>query len=274
MSVIDIEGLRLNVEQAGDGSPLVLLHGFTGAAAGWAPVIESLGAGFRTIAIDIVGHGASDAPGAVDRYAMRRCVDDLVAAVRSLGHERAHWLGYSMGGRTALQVGVHRPDAVSSLVLEGATPGLDGEGRAARIMSDEEMADGIERDGVPTFVDFWESIALFESQRSMPQAVQDGVRAGRLANSAVGLANSLRGMGAGAQDPVHDQLSAVTVPVLLVAGALDAKFTQIAREMASEMADATVELIADAGHAAHLERPSEFGDLAGAFLRRQVVATA
>ena len=274
MSEIDVGGLRLHVEEAGSGPPLVLLHGFAGAAAGWAPIVERLAPEFHTIAIDIVGHGASDAPDAVDRYVMRQCVDDLVAVLRELGHERAYWLGYSMGGRTALQVAVHRPDAVSALVLECATPGLTGEERAARITSAEKMADFIERDGVPAFVDYWEAVPLFATQRALPDAVQDGIRAELLANSTVGLANSLRGMGIGAQEPLHEQLSAVTMPVLLVAGALDANFAQIAREMASEMADASVELIAEAGHGAHLERPAEFGELVLAFLRRHVAATA
>lgn len=274
MSEIDVGGLRLHVEEAGSGPPLVLLHGFAGAAAGWAPIVERLAPEFHTIAIDIVGHGASDAPDAVDRYVMRQCVDDLVAVLRELGHERAYWLGYSMGGRTALQVAVHRPDAVSALVLEAATPGLTGEKRAAQITSAEKMADFIERDGVPAFVDYWEAAPLFATQRALPDAVQDGIRAELLANSTVGLANSLRGMGIGAQEPLHEQLSAVTMPVLLVAGALDANFAQIAREMASEMADASVELIAEAGHGAHLERPAEFGELVLAFLRRHVAATA
>ena len=137
MTRVEIDGLALNVELAGEGPPVVLLHGFTGAAAGWGPVVELLTPEFTTIAIDIVGHGQSDAPPEVDRYAMERCANDLVAAVRSLGHERAAWLGYSMGGRTALQLATLRPDAVSALVLEGATPGLIGKDRIARMIPDQ-----------------------------------------------------------------------------------------------------------------------------------------
>ncbi len=68
MTRVDVDGLAPNVELAGEGPLVVLLHGFTGAAAGWAPIVELLAPEFTTIAIDIVGHGASDSPPGVDRW--------------------------------------------------------------------------------------------------------------------------------------------------------------------------------------------------------------
>jgi 2-succinyl-6-hydroxy-2,4-cyclohexadiene-1-carboxylate synthase len=152
---VEIDGLTVNIERWGSGPPVVLLHGFTGSAGGWADVASALAPEFEAIAIDIVGHGQSDAPEDVARYAMRRVVDDLAAVLQSLGHERATWLGYSMGGRTALQVAVHRPDVVSALILEGGTPGLaTAEERAARVASDEVLAQKVLNEGVEAFVDF------------------------------------------------------------------------------------------------------------------------
>jgi 2-succinyl-6-hydroxy-2,4-cyclohexadiene-1-carboxylate synthase len=173
-----------------------------------------------------------------------------------------------MGGRTALQIALLRPDAVSALVLEGATPGLIGKDRIARMISDEELAGRIEGEGVPAFVDFWEAVPLFETQRSLPDEVRTAIREGRLRNSPTGLANSLRGMGACAQEPIHNRLREVRAPSLLLAGALDEKFTAIAHEMAQALPDAQVQLIEDAGHAAHIERPEAFGELVLPFLRR------
>ena len=91
-------GVSLNVETAGSGAAIVLLHGFTGSAGGWRDFGESLAETFTTIAIDIVGHGASDSPESLDHYQMEQCVDDLAELVAEVGHMRAHWLGYSMGG--------------------------------------------------------------------------------------------------------------------------------------------------------------------------------
>jgi 2-succinyl-6-hydroxy-2,4-cyclohexadiene-1-carboxylate synthase len=263
---VDLGGFALNVEVAGQGPPVVLLHGFTGSAAGWAATVEALSPEFTTVAVDIVGHGKSDAPAALDHYRMDRCVDDLVSVVRKAGYARACWLGYSMGARTALQVAARRPQAVAALVLEGGTAGLaTEEERADRVRSDEALAQRIEREGVEAFVAYWESIPLFSTQ---PDTLRAALRPGRLACGATGIANSLRGMGTGAQMPLHGRLAQIGVPALLVTGALDAKFTGIAAEIARVLPDATIEVIEGAGHAAHLERPDAFHRAVLEFLRR------
>jgi len=266
MTRVDLGGFALNIEVAGQGPPVVLLHGFTGSAAGWGATADVLADEFTTLAVDIVGHGKSDAPAAIEHYRMERCVDDLVSVVGKAGYGRACWLGYSMGARTALQVATRRPQAVSALVLEGGSPGLETEQeRAERVRSDEALAERIEREGVPAFVAYWESIPLFSTQS---QAVRAALRTGRMACDATGLANSLRGMGTGAQPPLYDRLAGVRVPVLLLTGELDVKFTGIAAEMARALPDATIEVLNQAGHAAHLEQPDAFHEAVLTFLRR------
>ena len=265
---LDIDGLNLHVERVGSGPPLVLVHGFTGSGASWRPLVEVLAPDYTTLAVDLVGHGRSGCPDALDRYRMRRAVDDLAAMLPPLGFERATWLGYSLGGRVALQVAVHRPDVVSALILEGATPGLaTAEERDARVAADEALAQRLEREGLEAFIDYWQSIALWDSQqRTLTDDQRAALRRGRLAQNAVGLAQSLRGMGTGAQEWVGDRLHEVRVPVLLTAGTLDTKFSAIAQEMAAVIADSTIQLIDDAGHAAHLERPEAFNAMAHEFL--------
>ena len=259
MPRFDVDGLGLHAEVAGSGPPLVLLHGFTGSAGTWGELTATLAADYTIIAPDLIGHGRSDAPDDVERYRMPRAAADLVALLRQLGHERATWLGYSLGGRTALQVVAQHPEAVEALILEGASPGIaDDDERAARVRSDEAMAERIERDGVEAFVDTWERVALFASQLALPAETRAAIRATRTANTATGLANSLRGMGAGAQDPLQDRVAGITVPTLLIAGELDTKYVEIARDMARTMPDATMHAIEGAGHAAHLERPEAF----------------
>lgn len=265
---IDIDGLKLHAEVAGSGPPVVLVHGFTGTGASWRSLVEVLAPDFTTIAVDLVGHGRSGCPTAPERYGMRRAMDDLAALLRALGHERAAWLGYSLGGRVALQVAVHRPDVVSALLLEGATPGLDtAEERAARVAADEALAQRLEREGLEAFVDYWQSIGLWDSQqRTLTDEQREALRRGRLAQDPVGLAGSLRGMGTGSQEWVGDRLGGIGVPVFLTAGTLDTKFSAIAREMAAAIPDATMRLVEDAGHAAHLERPDAFNAMVREFL--------
>ena len=269
MPRLEIDGLALNAERAGAGPPVVLLHGFTGAATTWRGLTVRLAPQFEVIAFDFVGHGGSESPAAIDRYRMPRCVEDLVAALGALGHERASWLGYSMGARAALQLAVHHPEAVDALLLEGATPGLaDREERGARVASDEALAGRIERDGLEAFVDFWQSISLWDTQGGLAAETVDALRRQRMSNSEVGLANSLRGMGTGAQEPLHERLHEVDVPVLLVTGALDRKFTAIATAMAARLPAAERCAIEGAGHAVHLEDPAAFESAALGFLRR------
>ena len=264
-----VDGVGYNVERAGEGPALVLLHGFTGSAATWAPFVAAFAREFDTVAIDLPGHGASDAPDDPARYSMERTVGDLVAILDRLGIERAAWLGYSMGGRVALGAAVMAPSRVAALVLEGASPGLaDPAERAARVRDDEALAAFIEREGVAAFVERWEALPLFASQGRLPEEVRAAQRRQRLANDPRGLANSLRGIGQGTQPPLHDRLGEVGVPALLLAGAGDAKFRRLAQEMAGAMPAAEVMIIEGAGHAAHLEQPRAFEEAVRAFLHR------
>jgi 2-succinyl-6-hydroxy-2,4-cyclohexadiene-1-carboxylate synthase len=251
-------GFYLNVERAGSGPPIVFLHGFTGSAASWAPFTQAFCSEFSTFAVDIVGHGLSDKPPALEHYQMRRAAADVVRAVGMLGVRRAAWIGYSMGGRVALTIAATHPGSVGPLVLIGASAGLAGEAeRQARRNSDEAIAQHIEADGVAKFVDYWEKLPLFATQQQLPEETRAAIRAGRLRNDPVGLVNSLRGMGAGSQEPLHERLAAIACPTLFLAGEHDAKYTEIGRELVAAMPAARFLEVPGAGHAAHVEN-SEF----------------
>ncbi|HUY76982.1 MAG TPA: 2-succinyl-6-hydroxy-2,4-cyclohexadiene-1-carboxylate synthase [Ktedonobacterales bacterium] len=248
---------------------LVLLHGFTGSAAGWGAHLDAFAAtGLRVIALDMLGHGASDAPTDPRRYAIEHCHDDILAALTALGVAPgvATLLGYSMGGRIALYTALRSPGGFRRLILESASPGLaDADERVARRASDEALADRIERDGVPAFVDDWERLPLFASQRALPPERQQALRAQRLGNTPLGLANSLRGVGTGAQPALHNQLPTLALPTLVIAGALDTKYDAIARRMADALPHARLAIVPNAGHAVHFERPAAFDALVTAF---------
>ncbi len=246
---------------------LLALHGFTGSAESMAPVAHALAPFARVACLDLVGHGGSDAPHAPEPYAMDACAQQIADAARALGLGRPHLLGYSMGGRAALAAAIARPDAFASLVLVGATAGLaDPAARAERIAADHALADSLARDGLEAFVERWMAQPLFASQARLGRAALEAARRQRLANRPHGLANSLRGMGAGAQAPLHDRLAALRLPVLLVVGEQDAKFRAIAEELAKALPAARIATIEGAGHAAHLEAPERVAAVVGAFL--------
>jgi 2-succinyl-6-hydroxy-2,4-cyclohexadiene-1-carboxylate synthase len=260
-------GVNLHAVVEGDGPPVVLLHGFTGSAASMAGAAAGLRDRHRVIRIDLVGHGASDAPRDVAAYRMERCVDQVATVVRALCTRPAHFIGYSMGGRVALALCAWRPELAASASLIGARAGVADPGeRAARVRDDRALADRIEREGVPRFVDYWMGLPLFASQRRLGEAAFAAARETRLANRAHALANSLRGMGAGAQPPLGGDLGGVRAPVCLVVGAEDARFSAIARELARELPRSCIEVVPAAGHAAHLENPSAFLGVTRRFL--------
>jgi 2-succinyl-6-hydroxy-2,4-cyclohexadiene-1-carboxylate synthase len=237
---------------------LVLVHGFTQTRASWAGAAAQLsGDGYDVVAVDAPGHGSSDA--------VRIDLHDGAAMLGAAGG-RATYVGYSMGGRLALHLAVDQPDCVERLVLVSSTAGIEDDGeRAARRASDELLAAQIEAEGVAAFLRRWLALPLFAG---LPPDAAD-IDA-RRANSAAGLASSLRLAGTGAQASLWPSLPALSMPVLLVVGDGDAKFRAIAERMAAVIPGATVDVIAGAGHVAHLERPTEFLSV----LRRWLEATS
>ena len=121
-----VNGLAVSVvsERERATPPLLMLHGFTGDAATWGDVRAELGPAASCIAVDLVGHGETDHPRCLDHYHMPAAVADLATLLDLLGLPRVALLGYSMGGRTALQFAVAHPERVSALLLESSSPGI------------------------------------------------------------------------------------------------------------------------------------------------------
>ena len=256
---VPLRGVELNVRTAGEGPGTVFLHGFTGSSATWGSHVAVFKRCMKTIAIDLVGHGDSDTPADPRCYRMESCIEHLLVILDVLGIDSANLVGYSMGGRVALHLATAAPDRVRSMILESSSPGIaDPIERQKRVAADNLLADYIERKGVDAFVDRWESLPLFESQRNLPVAVRAALRGQRLQNNPLGLTNCLRGMGAGRQESLWPRLSSIEMPVLLVAGQLDVKYCRIAREMANLLPNARLVILEKSGHAVHLERPTAF----------------
>jgi 2-succinyl-6-hydroxy-2,4-cyclohexadiene-1-carboxylate synthase len=235
----------LHVTRWGAGSAVVAVHGFTQSGQAWGPFGALLGAAHRVVAVDAPGHG-----GSADVDADLWAGAELIATAG--GAAPAAYLGYSMGGRFALHVALRRPARVRRLVLISATGGLDTEGeRAARRAADDALAAQVERDGVAAFVAWWLERPLFATLS--PAAA--GVDA-RLGGTAAGLASSLRRAGTGTQEPLWDRLGELEMPVLVIAGALDEPYAARAERLTAAIgANATLAIVAGAGHACHLEQP-------------------
>jgi 2-succinyl-6-hydroxy-2,4-cyclohexadiene-1-carboxylate synthase len=250
--------------------PVVLLHGFLGCKDDWHETASLLQSGRRIAVFDLPGHGpAADAREDTD-CSMDAAGHRIEAVLEALEAPRAHVIGYSLGARTALHFAVTRPSCVASLVLESGSPGIEDETeRAARRSDDEGRAIALQTKGLEAFVDEWEKLPLFETQKSLPAKVLDDQRKRRLQGDAEALARSLRHSGAAAQHWLGERLAGVTVPVLLLAGSLDPKFCAIARSMQEKLPNAILQVVEGAGHNIHLEKAQAFVTIVDGFLARQ-----
>lgn len=249
--------LELFARSDGDGPPVTLVHGFTTHGGAWDKIRAALQRRFRVLTVDLPGHGRSPLP--PPDYDLPTCAADLVAAMARHGHTPGALIGYSMGGRVALAAALLAPRAVTKLVLESASPGLDGgTARTARRAADAALADHIEASDLADFIDRWQSQPLFHTQRRLGTAVRAAARSLRLDNDRRGLAAALRTLGTGRQPSFWHELRGLHLPVLLVTGEYDEKFERIARAMTRSLPDARHAIVPGAGHDTHLENPAAF----------------
>lgn len=233
----------------GNARHLAFVHGFTQTSRSWAPIINSLGDDIDTTCFDAPGHGDS----ARVRGDVTRTADLLATQIREMARSSV-LVGYSMGGRVALDLAVRHRSTLRGLVLVSATAGLRTEAeRVERRQRDEVLAQRIESVGVAQFVDEWLAQDLFATLTETQSNRDD-----RRRNTAAGLAASLRECGVGSQDPLWDRLPTLDLPVLLIVGELDSKFRDLAAQMKTSIGDnATIDMVRGAGHTVHLERPTE-----------------
>jgi 2-succinyl-6-hydroxy-2,4-cyclohexadiene-1-carboxylate synthase len=235
--------LQAAADSTGDTS-VALVHGFTQNSHCWAPLDRLLAALGPVSAVDLPGHGAAPAP-----------VGDIGAAGSELAASVTAdlFIGYSMGGRVLLHAALAQPARIPALVLIGVHPGIESENdRGRRRREDDDRADRIEAEGLDAFLETWLSGPLFAE-------LDEGAahRAERLTNTDPDVAAALRLHGTGRQLPLWDRLGSLTQPVLLLAGQKDGRYRDLGARMRDLIgANASLEIVAGAGHAAHLERPA------------------
>jgi len=256
---LNLNGLDFHVEVDGEGPPLLLLHGFTGSTRAWDDIRPRLAPEVQVISIDLIVHGQSASPPDPSRYTLEWAAQDLASLLDALRLDRVNLLGYSMGGRVALHFGVHAPERIDHLILESATPGLEDAGeRAKRQASDDALANRIEANGMAAFVAEWEQQPLLALASHVSEAVRARQHELRLHNSAVGLANSLRGMGTGRQTPLWSRLGELDLPVHLLVGSSDRRYCAIAERMHTLLPSSDIHVFDAAGHTAHLDQAEAF----------------
>lgn len=247
--------------------PVVFLHGFTGSVDDWSDLAKKLENLCEPISVNLAGHGPSDHPADISEYTIDAEIDRLLRIVKSRMIETFVLVGYSMGGRIALSFACRYPNRLRGLILESTTAGIEDEDeRKLRVKNDEDLACFIESNDIEVFVDRWMSLPLFGSQNKMPADRLVELRTRKLRNSGKALANSLRAAGTGRMKPLWDCISNLTMPVLLISGSLDTKFTEINKKMASLIPNCKHIVSDDAGHTVHFEKPEMYHQVVKDFI--------
>lgn len=261
------QGTMWRVSQWGNPAdmPLVLLHGFMQTAATWSFVASELAHDHCVYALDFVGHGSSDKPSDPGVYTYDAVVEAVGAFLREVAcvhpethaMRKAHLMGYSMGGRVAVQVALQNPQYVHSVILESCGLGpADEEERGAAEERNRGWAQALRRDGIEAFVSLWEELPLFESQKQRNLA--EKLRPERLANDPEALALCLEGMGKHAMPSeavTVGALAGMWIPVKYLWGLQDASCERPAHRLVREGFDVTA---VDVGHNVHLEAPMAY----------------
>ena len=123
MPYIMSDGVKLYFEENGSGYPIIFLHEFESDCRAWERQIRHFARGYRCITCNARGYPPSDVPEEQGSYSWEYAVDDIVAVMRGLAISRAHVVGTSMGGYTALQLGLRHPEKVSAIVAAATGSG-------------------------------------------------------------------------------------------------------------------------------------------------------
>lgn len=247
---------------------LLCLHGFTGTGATFKEIANDV-TNYNVLAMDLIGHGQTDSFVHPYRYQMTGLTQDIYQLTKELGLTQFALLGYSMGARVALSFSLSYPSSVTQLILESGSPGLaEASARRERRRSDLRLAQRLLTASLSDFVDFWEALPLFNSQKQLSPTKQAVIRQERLNQSVFGLATSLWAMGTGSQPNYWPQLNDLqTFPVLLITGKDDPKFQVISQKMMGQQPAITGCSIPQAGHAIHLEQPQRFTQVLNQWLK-------
>jgi pimeloyl-ACP methyl ester carboxylesterase len=263
-----VYGQKIHYLEAGTGAPLIMLHGTGGEGARWMPNVKGLASQFRVIAVDQIGFGQSDKP--LTQYHTGVFAGFIAGLMKSIGVQRASFVGQSMGANVVLYMAIHHPEMVERIVL------VNGGGFRA---TDAAPA---ARSGAPD----WHSrqianAATLEESREYlnlmyyddatfvtPEAVEANL-ALRLRSAftigSMSLANE-KGLGT----ITEEQVRAIRAPTLLVWGANDTQSTLASQDRLHAAITGSRKVVIDrAGHYPFLEHPDEFNRFVSEFLENQ-----
>jgi len=259
VEAVRIDGLEVAYRRVGEGPPLVFVHGAAGDGRMWQPQLADLRDEFTVVAWDEPGAGgSSDAPAGFGLTDYAQC---LAALIDALALGRAHVAGLSWGGTLAMELYRLRPELIATLVLADSYAGWKGslpeDEVRARVAGTRRMLDAPPGQFDPTLpgLFFGDPPSAFVA---LLEEVAAAVRPETLRTE----------LGIMAGTDQRELLPRITVPTLLIWGALDARSPLgVARQLEQAIPDTELVVIPGCGHVSNLEQPERFNAAVRAFCR-------
>lgn len=250
--VVDLDGMRLSVLEAGTGDPIIFVHGVVTTSNIFPKYVSAYSPGFRGIAVDLRGYGDSDKP--ATGFTIDQFSKDLIKLADALHIDKAVWVGVSMGGMILQRLALDHPDRVRALVLVSTTDG-------AMILDEDISTIGAPRD----YRDVSKNMIVESFPQDTPSKTYQPLLDRISTWNATVLREALTSM---SQFNVHGQLSRITAPTLIMVGAKDGVATPtIAKGIQAQITGAPL-VEFDTGHFMMAEDPEKFRAVLGDFLKR------
>jgi len=262
------DGVKLHVEEVGEGSPILFIHEFGGNHASWEPQLRFFSRRHRCITYGARGYPPSDVPDSIEAYSQAIAADDAVAVLDALKIDKAHIVGLSMGGFCAVHFGLRTPQRALSLTVAGAGYGCEKEFEDYFRGVSLEVADSFEKQGAREFSKIYAlGASRVQFQNKDPRGWQEF--ADRLAtHSDRGAANTMRGVQARRPSfyDLEDGLKRMMVPTLVIVGDEDDHCLQPGIFLKKTIPACGLSVFPKTGHTLNLEEPAAFNTLLAEFI--------
>ena len=216
MPIVKSNGININYEEYGSGEPLLLIMGLSAPGAAWELHVNEYKKHFRCIVLDNRGAGESDKP--PGDYTTELMASDSVNVMDSLGIDRFHINGISMGGAIAQQIAIANPSRVKSCVMT-ATWAFCGNYMKSVFEMMKNTRTVLSRDDFPKTFFLWLYSAKFYSEN--PQAIEEGIRGNATDPSPMPQLAFNSQAAACINHDTRGKLNKIVAPVLLTAGCKD-----------------------------------------------------
>jgi pimeloyl-ACP methyl ester carboxylesterase len=267
-AIVTDDGVTLHAEEAGQGEPLLFIHEFAGDHRSWEPQVRYFSAAYRCITYAARGYPPSDVPADQGAYSQARAVSDAVAVLDGLGVTRAHVVGLSMGGFTALHLVLAQPDRVLTAVVAGAGYGAQPERAEAFRAECMATAAAFAAEGAAQVAGHYAiGPARVQLQNKNPRGWAEFAEA-LAGHSSVGSALTMRGVQAARPSlyALTEQLANVRTPVLVMVGDEDEGCLEPALMLKRTVPTSGLAVLPRTGHTANLEEPDVFNRVVDRFL--------